>query len=107
MDEPVSLTEPDTALIVLNDCLVCRGRHFYIEPDEDEVLMLMGCYHCGNRVDFPIAHLAGFSLHRWKDPFERRWMYRELWPLYGQWNQSNETFDWRGSMECARQGLVG
>lgn len=93
--------------VALNDCLVCRGRHFYIEPDEDENLMLMGCYRCGNRVDISIACLVEFPLHRWKDPIERHHMYQRLDPLYDQWNQLNEPFDWRGSRDCARQGMGG
>ncbi len=75
---------------VLNNCLVCRGRHFYIEPDEEEVRMLMGCYCCGNRVGMPIGNISGFSLEQWENPAKRRWMYDSLAPLYGLWNQSNE-----------------
>ncbi|TNE77128.1 MAG: hypothetical protein EP334_07250 [Gammaproteobacteria bacterium] len=83
--------------IVLNNCWVCRGRRFYVEPDEGESLLLMGCYQCDNQVDLPISALDGFSLQCWKNPTERAQMFACLSPLYDHWNAANEQFDWRGT----------
>lgn len=48
---------------LLNDCLVCRL--FVVEPNEDETVILMGCYRRGNSVNIPIPRMEGFSLNYW------------------------------------------
>lgn len=98
VDLSVNVPAPDygAGSVVLNDCQVCSGRRFFIEPDREELRMLMGCYRCGNQVDVPIIEMQGFSLSRWKNPFERGRLYSLLVPLYEFWNSSNLPFDWRG-----------
>lgn len=93
--------------MVLNDCLTCRGRRFFIEPDDAQDLLLMGCYQCGNHVDIPLSRIAGFSLRRWQDPLERGSLYKVLAPLYEHWNLSNAEFDWRGSNDATLFSAAG